>query len=307
MEAYEMWLKGNHFLRQGPIAHKKAIDFFQRAIDLDSTYADAYIGLAWGYFFTFDNNIEWLERVKRAVNKAIIHNVDEGRASELMLGVYLYEWNWSEARKEYEKWFASNSDGTVSHAVYLRMAYGDFRGATDMLKAIVRKDPLNIEALRMLGSSLVYEQKYDESRQVFRKILEIDPAYGSAYTSIGWSYFLEGNYKLAYDYYEKARRLLPDSRWLATRRILALAYDNRKTEATAEFEKFREVNKDEYMYHAEIHFALGDADEAFRQLEIAYNKREPTLVHLRTDPIFDPYRSDKRFQALMEKMNFPER
>jgi tetratricopeptide (TPR) repeat protein len=226
MEAYEMWLKGNHFLRQGPKGRENAINYFRQAINLDSTYADGYIGLAWGYFFEFKNNREWLDRVKSAVDNALDHHVAEERAAELMVGVYMYEWNWTDAEKEYDKWFASNADGTAAHAVYLRMAHADFQKAIDMLKSIVSKDPLNVEALRMLGYSFTDDKQYDESRRVNRKILEIDPAYGDAYLSIGWNYFLEGNYKLAFENYDIAEKMQPGKSRLF--HIITLAYDNKK-------------------------------------------------------------------------------
>jgi adenylate cyclase len=305
MEAYEMLLKGNHFLRQGPKGRENAISYFQQAIDLDSTYADAYIGLAWGHFFEFKNSRAWLGSVRRAVKNALDHHVEEERVSELMVGVYMYEWNWTAAEREYDKWFASNAEGTVAHAVYLRMAHADFQKAMDMLKSIVRKDPLNVEALRMLGYSFTDARQYDEARRVHRNILEIDPAYSDAYLSIGFNYFLEGNYKLAFENYDIAEKMQPGKSRLL--RILTLAYDNQKMEALKAYQEYKEQYPDNNTFQAAILFALGDVNEAFGQLEIAYGRREPHLVYLRTYPPFDPYRTDKRFQALMQKINFPEK
>jgi hypothetical protein len=78
-------------------------------------------------------------------------------------------------------------------------------------------------------------------------------------------------------------------------------------EALKAYQEYKERYADNNTFRAAILFALGDINEAFRQLEIAYKKREPHLVYLRTHPGFDPQRSDKRFQALMQKMNFPEK
>ena len=51
--------------------------------------------------------------------------------------------------------------------------------------------------------------------------------------------------------------------------------------------------------------ALGKEDEAFRWLEAAYECRDPLLVCLMTDPRLDNLRSDRRFQDLLRRMNFP--
>jgi len=46
---------------------------------------------------------------------------------------------------------------------------------------------------------------------------------------------------------------------------------------------------------------LGEKDEAFEQLEKAYEERE--TISLKVDPNFDPIRDDPRFQDLLRRMN----
>ena len=60
-------------------------------------------------------------------------------------------------------------------------------------------------------------------------------------------------------------------------------------------------------YLAATHLALGDPDRAFRFLDRAYSKRDFMLPFLRSDPIWDEIRGDKRFRALLARMNFPPR
>ncbi|MDP9229748.1 MAG: hypothetical protein M3O67_03625, partial [Bacteroidota bacterium] len=55
-----------------------------------------------------------------------------------------------------------------------------------------------------------------------------------------------------------------------------------------------------------IHYSLGDADKAFEWLNRSYDERDFLLAFLRVDPLWDPLRSDPRFQKLMKKMNFPD-
>ena len=57
-------------------------------------------------------------------------------------------------------------------------------------------------------------------------------------------------------------------------------------------------------YHLALaHVALGDADEAFRQLDVACEERDPALVNLNRDPRFDPIRSDARFSVLLNRVH----
>ena len=55
-----------------------------------------------------------------------------------------------------------------------------------------------------------------------------------------------------------------------------------------------------------VYASLGDKDQAFECLEKAYEERNAWLVALRVDPMFDPLRSDPRFQDLVRRMNFPQ-
>ncbi|HET7600103.1 MAG TPA: hypothetical protein VFK09_07405, partial [Gemmatimonadales bacterium] len=51
--------------------------------------------------------------------------------------------------------------------------------------------------------------------------------------------------------------------------------------------------------------AMGNKDQAFEQLERAFQIREPGLLFLRVAPWADPLRSDRRYAALIEKLGLP--
>lgn len=53
---------------------------------------------------------------------------------------------------------------------------------------------------------------------------------------------------------------------------------------------------------AAAHSALGQVDEALAFLEQARGQRDPRLVSLRTDPVWDPLRPDERFKALLRSL-----
>jgi len=55
-----------------------------------------------------------------------------------------------------------------------------------------------------------------------------------------------------------------------------------------------------------LYAAYGINEKAFHWLERAYEERDPRLVHLAVDPVYDILSSDPRFQDLLRRMNFPE-
>ena len=51
-----------------------------------------------------------------------------------------------------------------------------------------------------------------------------------------------------------------------------------------------------------MQLALGDGDAAFAQLDRAVEARAPLVVSLARDPLFDPFRADPRYHALLRRM-----
>ena len=55
-----------------------------------------------------------------------------------------------------------------------------------------------------------------------------------------------------------------------------------------------------------VSLGLGDSGQALSWLETATQERDPTMAFINVWFLFDPLRSDPRFQALLRRMNFPE-
>jgi hypothetical protein len=54
-----------------------------------------------------------------------------------------------------------------------------------------------------------------------------------------------------------------------------------------------------------VHALRGEPDLALAQLEKAVAARDPGLVDLRIDPVFENLRKDPRFAAIEKRLAFP--
>ena len=57
---------------------------------------------------------------------------------------------------------------------------------------------------------------------------------------------------------------------------------------------------------AEAYIGLGEKDEAMAWLERAYEEHDQWMVYINSYPGWDDLRSEPRFQALVQRMNFPQ-
>ena len=82
----------------------------------------------------------------------------------------------------------------------------------------------------------------------------------------------------------------------------------RRGDAQKVLADLKERSKHEYVapsHIAKIYIALGDRDQAFAWLEKGYQQRDSWLTFLKGDPMYDPIRSDPRFQDLLRRIGLP--
>ncbi|HVG15436.1 MAG TPA: adenylate/guanylate cyclase domain-containing protein, partial [Chitinophagaceae bacterium] len=138
MQAYELVLRGRFFLDKYIEGFEKALECFNKAIELDPDYAEAYSELARLHFlfamFLFCNSREGFERAKGYAQKALSLNNDLGGAHYVLGQIYFwYNWDWQRAKKEYEAAEHSSISyyftGIVLDPWYPALLYGNFDAA----------------------------------------------------------------------------------------------------------------------------------------------------------------------------------
>ena len=309
-EAFHAYLRGRYaWNKRTKDEIKKAIKFFQQAIDLDPAYAAAYLGLADSYLLLGDyghalpNETFPLARGAALRTLEIDHDRAEAHAT-LAQVKFLFDWDWAAAEHEYLRAIELKPNYATAHHwyAYFLMTMGRIEDATREIKLAEELDPLSLIIRANIGTIQYYARHYNEAIAQERKVLEADHN------------FVEARRKLAFALEAKGMEQEAITEWLLVEEQLGANQETlegyQKACATSGLRGYwlqalendkKDVGKEAgslSTYYAR----LGDREQAFYWLDRAYTQRDPWLVFTKVAPVYDNLRSDPRFQAFLQRM-----
>ena len=169
-------------------------------------------------------------------------------------------------------------------------------------------DPLSISINFSLGWRFYMARQYDRAIQQLRNTLEMDPSYELPHLVLGLSYAQKGDFGLAIPELRKAVELSHGTPLMISALANAYARSGNKAEAERLLADLISESKTQYVspyYFAVVYVGLGEPEKAIDWLEKAFADRSNGLVFLKVEPELDDLRSDPRFIALQQKLNFP--
>ena len=318
-EAYQLYLKGRYYLNmRAEEAFNKGIQCFNQAIEKDPGFALAYAGLADSYNNLASNGYvaprDSIPQAKAAAIKAL--KLDENLAeahTSLAVAAFYYDWNWQEAEREFRRAIALNPNYAAAH-----QGYGDFldhmgrfdEGLLEYNRAR-ELEPLSMLIHANIAMHYSSARQVEEAAKQLTSTLEMDPNFAYAHWLLAAIYVIKPTLGDAIAEAQRAVALEPGSpRYIG---ILGMAYAvaGRRSEATKILGDLKELSKCKYVPPTSAANILahmgGKTDEAIEELERGYEDRSWIMCWLKVNAIFDPLRSDPRFQALLRRMNFPEK
>jgi tetratricopeptide (TPR) repeat protein len=315
-EAYEAYLKGRYFWnkRTGD-GLKKAIEYFNHAVELDSTYAEAYSGLSDAYALSGDweygvlSPQEAFAKAKVAATRALQldDNLAEAHTS-LAFALDLYAWEWDAAEQHYRRAIALRPGYATAHLWYgwhLLLTGRDTEGVTELRKA-ESLDPLSLIVSADLADALCIAHRYDASIQQSRKALDLDPNFALAHYELGQALTQKHVYAEALFEFQRAIEIAGHNGAFDSNLAYLYAVIGRQEDAA---KIAGDMAKHDGTPAADanialIYVGLGDHAQAMAWLTKAYEARFNPSILLR--PGFDPLRSDARFAALWHRMGLGE-
>jgi TolB-like protein/Tfp pilus assembly protein PilF len=313
-EAYELYLKGRFFWnkRTGNDL-KTAADYFQQAIDVDPSYANAYAGLAQSYLliplFGAGRPSDFFPKARVAATRAIELDDTSAEGHAALANLYcMDDFNPAASEKGFQRAIALDPNYATAHHWFsnsLLVTMGRFDEAIKEGKRAVELDPLSLIINADLGSTLLLSRRYDEAIAQLRRTIALDPNFAYAHWNLGEALYLKGDSTGAIAEYEKAASLDSDPEIQA---LLARAYaeTGKKDRALEILRRLNETAQHQFVrgyLFALIYIGLGDKTTAIQYLERCYQEHENIdLNWIKVDPLLDPLRSDSRFTALVDKI-----
>jgi serine/threonine-protein kinase len=316
IEAYNLYRQGRYYAEKfSQDGFKKALGFYQQAIEKDPHFALAYAGMADNYVLAADLYIpprEAFPKAKEAALKGIEldDNLAEAHAS-LGFVHFHYVWDWATAEKGFKRALALNPQSPQAHIHYTDylVGMGRFNEAYDQGRHALEIDPVSPLSNLVLGWAFLSAGRIDDAIQQFSKAVELNPNDALARTWLGRAYLGKGMGQRAIEEMEVAHRLDPDDSIVLGFLGYGYAVTGRRADALKTLETLDEMEKKHYVSRiarAYVYAGLGDKDKAFEWLEKAYQERSDSLAWFRKAPESKSLQSDPRFAVLMRKMGFTE-
>jgi TolB-like protein/DNA-binding winged helix-turn-helix (wHTH) protein/Tfp pilus assembly protein PilF len=255
---------------QGPSRElwPKARDAAIRALQLDSTLAEAHIVLA---------------------GALLCYDLDPAAAEERFL----------RGLKE-----QPNDQTSLHRYAYSLTTQGRFDAGVAYARAALDRDPVSAMSNTGLGRALYYAGRYDEAFEQLEETLRLHENFAMAHQHLGLVHLAMNNLDEAIISLERAVALGGGPVVLGE---LAYAHGlaGRKQEALARLATLREwtrEGRDTAFGIALVQHGLGDSDQAFEWLHKAYDERDFRMILLVVDPIWDSARDDPRFSDLLRRI-----
>jgi tetratricopeptide (TPR) repeat protein len=317
-----LYLQGVHaYSQRTPASVGEAVQDFTAAVRRDSTYAEAWAGLARTYVRAYERSFVFPGVARDSVLRLAVAAADRAlssdprsaevwatRASVIRIVDPTDRGPAIRALRQSLALDSSAADGW--HFLALSLAEsGDFDGALQAWHRSVRLNPSNIQGLAFLSIGYWWRHQYDSASRWADSAIAVDPTFLLARTSAGNIAVERGEFARARADFDAAERLstevevlnavageaLAEARAGDARQARALV---RQAESLAP--SYSPAPLHTVIYMAEAYAGLGDADRAVAWLR-GYTPRGDLhfQLHLRCDPPLAPIETDPRFAALL--------
>jgi eukaryotic-like serine/threonine-protein kinase len=309
--ALRLYRLGKHFLEtfEDPASVRKSIDYFERAIASDSSFATAYVGLAEAMIWRTEreNRVsrDYYPAVAQLLRRAIALDPTIAEA-HTFLGRYLldYTHDWVGAEDEHRRALALDASSVAAHHWYGWQLFlaSRFKEAITEFERAVELDPANWATRAQLIRALAFAGSEVRALRELREALDLQPESESLYHH--WAVML-----LRRGQRDSALAVLDQHvhtpTWYNGWLYAAAGRRDKGQQMLDSLLVLNESRPVDPAHIAALEAGLGNTEEALNWLESAYAERSQLLLFLLgPHPAFDFLRGHPRFQELRKKVGF---
>jgi TolB-like protein/DNA-binding winged helix-turn-helix (wHTH) protein/Tfp pilus assembly protein PilF len=312
-EAYDLYLRGRHFWNQlTPETNRRAVEFYQKATQLDPEFALAWAGLADIYSASPINSDVAPIDVSQRAQDAIAHAVASGpdlAETQTALGTvhYWLDWDWPAAETAFRKAISIDPSYAQAHRVLgiVLTMMGRHEDAREAMLHARELEPYYPMQPVMSSGERLLAKDYSAALEFAQRATAVGPSFWIAHLRLAEVYERMGKSDLALEAVEKAEALSGNSKMLSLRGYI-LAKSGRTNQAEEVLRTLKSIARDRYVppyAMALVYAGLGQRDSTFEWLDRAYAARDVHLILL-SEPKWDDFREDPRFRRLVERCDF---
>ena len=308
-EVYDLYLQGLYFSNKSSEEDlRRALSFFQRAVEKDPTFGRAWTGIAKVWYFLADVYVKPLDAYpasKEAALKAIA--LDEKNAEAhcyLSEAKRVLDWDLAGADAELKRALELDPNSAPAHffSALLPLFRGELKEGLRLVLEAEKLDPVSPIISYVATAAYLANDQIDEAISEGQRTLQLDPNYFYLDSDLAAAYREKGNFAEAIALYTKAQEAthLPSSG-------LAITYARmgRQAEAQNILAQLLQASEKRHVSApviAAVYVAFGEKEEAFRWLERAFAEHSGILQWIAFLPEFRPLHSDARFPDLLRRI-----
>jgi eukaryotic-like serine/threonine-protein kinase len=314
--AYDLYLKGRHFWnnRVTDEDFRKAVEHYQRALEIDPQSALTYAGLAHCSLLMGTGEYglrapsEMMVKAKVAALKAL--SIDDSIAEahlSLAMVKFRFDWDWEGAEREFQRALELDPGYSAAHywySVYLAVL-ARFDDAFVEAKAARQLSPFSPLMHFSLGLLLYVSSQNEEAIEQLRDTVAMDAQFPLSHVILGLTFGRKGKFEEAIAEFKQALTV-GGARPLWSGFLGQMYASAGKTENAVEIlnELFATAKKHFVppVAFAVVYAGLGKIDDAFHWLTKAVEERDGLLIYLKVGSVFDRLRTDPRFSAILTQV-----
>jgi tetratricopeptide (TPR) repeat protein len=317
-EAYEAYLKGqSHWYKLTPADLETALQYFDLALEKDSDYALAQVGIALVWCGRQQMGItppqEAGPKARAAALRAVELDATLAEAHYVLAILKTWtDWDWKGGETSFRRAIELNPNYADVRAYYSHhlLIVGRPDEAAAQMERALELDPFN-PLFHALNGVVLHcgSRRYDDAIEQFRIALRSVPNHPVALWGLEDAFYEKGMYKEAFEaamtYFvtitgdpkplETLERSYEQEGFKGAMSRLAGLWVVHSRSSPVSFSDPMGT----YAY-------AGDADRALEWLERGFEERDPNVPYMFLVPGYDGLRKEPRFQDLQRRMNFPQ-